>query len=117
MLALTLCFLLQKLGVEIDAPLKGDIVSLASPNKAARFNKYSGVLEWKNACFLWVCDAISQCISTYIDTCSTKHIILSYSYPPECIHFVTQIGQRTDGLRLPEQISGGWKENDLVWGE
>ena len=45
-------FLGESMGTEIDAPVKAAIVEKAHKN--AKFSKYSGILEWKNAVFLWV---------------------------------------------------------------
>ena len=43
----------------MTAPLKADIINLASAEKVS-FNKYSGVVEWKNCVFLWVNIQISS---------------------------------------------------------
>jgi len=49
-------FLGESLGSDsLAAPRKEDIMRLASqPRAAVSFNKYSGVVEWRNAIFLWV---------------------------------------------------------------
>lgn len=47
-------FFLDRLAKPLGAPTKALVMQMAHPKKMPKFSKYSGVVEWQNAIFLWV---------------------------------------------------------------
>ena len=68
------------LGKHLPQPNKDPVIRLLQPARVhARFNKFAGILEWRNALVLWINKDSAQYENTFTDDCSSVTWFMSES--------------------------------------
>jgi hypothetical protein len=52
---------MQRLGTNLEFLTKERVLAAANGGISPSFNKYDGVVEWNNACFLWINIGVKDC--------------------------------------------------------